>query len=35
MNYRSDSAASDVDLGRFGLRIVRAMQPSLERGRDN
>ena len=26
--YRSNSAASDVDLARFGLRIIRAMQPS-------
>ena len=25
--YRSNSAASDVDLARFGLRIIRAMQP--------
>jgi hypothetical protein len=28
MRYRSNSAASELSLARFGLRIVRAMQPS-------
>ena len=28
MLYRSSSAASDVDLARFDLRIIRAMQSS-------
>jgi hypothetical protein len=28
MPYRSNSAASDVDLALFDLRIIRAMQPS-------
>jgi hypothetical protein len=28
MPYRSNSAASDVDLARFDLRIIRAMQSS-------
>jgi hypothetical protein len=28
MLYRSNGAASDVDLARFELRIVRAMQSS-------
>jgi len=35
MSGGSDSAASDVDLARFGLRIVRAMQSSAARGRDD
>jgi hypothetical protein len=29
----SSSAASDVSLARFGLRIIRAMQPSAARGK--
>jgi hypothetical protein len=28
MPYRSNSAASDVDLARLDLRIIRAMQSS-------
>jgi hypothetical protein len=28
MPYKSNSAASDVSLARFDLRIIRAMQPS-------
>ena len=28
MPYRSSSAASDVNLARFDLRIIRAMQSS-------
>jgi hypothetical protein len=28
MPYRSNSAASDIDLARFGLRIIRAMRSS-------
>ena len=31
MPYQSSSAASDVRLARFGLRIIRAMQPSAAR----
>jgi hypothetical protein len=31
MPYRSNSEASDVDLARFDLRILRAMQPSGRR----
>jgi hypothetical protein len=34
MPYRSDSAASDVDLARFDLRIIRAMQSSGHPGFD-
>ena len=30
---KADSAASDVRLARFGLRIIRAMQPSAARGK--
>ncbi len=33
MTYGSSSAASDVSLAPFGLRIIRAMQPSAARGR--
>jgi hypothetical protein len=33
MPYKSNSAASDVSLARFGLRILRAMQSSAARGR--
>ena len=32
MTYESSSAASDVNLAPFGLRIIRAMQPSAARG---
>ncbi len=32
MPYKSSSGARDVDPTRFGLRMVRAMQPSAERG---
>ena len=32
MTYERNSAASDVSLAPFGLRIVRAMQPSAVRG---
>ena len=32
MTYESSSAASDVSLAPFGLRIIRAMQPSAARG---
>ena len=32
MTYESSSAASDVSLALFGLRIIRAMQPSAARG---
>jgi hypothetical protein len=32
MTYKSGSAASDVSLVPFGLRIIRAMQPSAARG---
>ena len=32
MTYKSSSAASDVSLAPFGLRIIRAMQPSTARG---
>ena len=32
MPCKSSSAASDGDLARFGLRIIRAMQPSAARG---
>ena len=28
MSYRSNSGASEVDLARFDLRIIRAMQSS-------
>lgn len=31
--YRSNSAAPEVSLARFGLRIVQAMQPSATRGK--
>jgi hypothetical protein len=31
MTYESSSAASDVSLVPFGLRIIRAMQPSAAR----
>jgi hypothetical protein len=30
---KSNSAASDVDLARFDLRIIRAMRPSRSRGK--
>ena len=33
MPYQSNSAACDVSLARFGLRIIRAMQPSAARGK--
>jgi hypothetical protein len=33
MTYESSSAASDVSLAPFGLRIIRAIQPSAARGR--
>ena len=33
MPYKSSSAASDLSLDRFGLRIIRAMQPSDARGK--
>ena len=33
MTYKSSSAASDVSLAPFGLRIIRAMQPSAARGK--
>jgi hypothetical protein len=33
MPYKSSSAASDVSLARFGLRIIRAMQPSAALGK--
>jgi hypothetical protein len=33
MPYESSSAASDVSLAPFGLRIIRAMQPSAARGK--
>jgi hypothetical protein len=32
MRYRSNSAASELSPARFGLRIVRAMQPSAACG---
>jgi hypothetical protein len=32
MTYETSSAASDVSLAPFGLRIIRAMQPSAARG---
>jgi hypothetical protein len=32
MTYESSSATSDVSLAPFGLRIIRAMQPSAARG---
>lgn len=32
MRYRINRAASDASLARFGLRIVRAMQPPAARG---
>ncbi len=32
MTYASSKAASDVSLAPFGLRIIRAMQPSAARG---
>jgi hypothetical protein len=32
MTYESSSAASDISLAPFGLRIIRAMQPSAARG---
>ena len=32
MTYESSSAASDVSLAPFGLRIIRAMQPSAAGG---
>jgi hypothetical protein len=32
MRYRGNSAASELGLARFGLRIVPAMQPSPARG---
>jgi hypothetical protein len=38
MLYGSNSAASDVDLARFDLRIIRAMQssaPSRQNGSDD
>jgi hypothetical protein len=31
MPYKSSSAASDAALAPFGLRIIRAMQPSVAR----
>ena len=31
--YRSNSAAPEASLARFGLRIVQAMQPSATRGK--
>jgi hypothetical protein len=34
MRLRSNSAASEVDLARFGLRIIRAMQSSGRRRHD-
>jgi hypothetical protein len=30
--YEGSSAASDIGLAHFGLRITRAMQPSAARG---
>jgi hypothetical protein len=33
MPYKSSSAASDASLARFGLRIIRAMEPSAVRGK--
>src|SRR5438270_13378494 len=33
MHHKSSSAASDVSLGRFGLRIALAVQPSAARDR--
>ncbi len=33
MTYKISSAASDVSLAPFGLRIIRAMQPSAARGK--
>jgi hypothetical protein len=33
MPYESSSAASDVSLAAFGLRIIPAMQPSAARGK--
>ena len=33
MPYESISASSDVSLALFGLRIIRAIQPSAARGR--
>jgi hypothetical protein len=32
MTYESSSAASDVSLAPFGLRIIAAMQPSAAHG---
>ena len=32
MTYESSSAASDVSLAPFGLRIIPAMQPSAAHG---
>jgi hypothetical protein len=34
MRHRSYSAASELSLARFGLRIVRAVQPSPRARRD-
>jgi hypothetical protein len=34
MPYRRNSAASDVDLARFDLRIIRAMQSSARSRHD-
>ena len=33
MPHESNSAASDVSLARYGLRIIRAMQSSAARGK--
>ena len=33
MTYKSSSATSDVSPAPFGLRIIRAMQPSAARGK--
>jgi hypothetical protein len=33
MTYESNSAASEFSLAPFGLRIIRAMQPSAARGK--
>ena len=35
MTYESKSAASDGSLASFGLRIIRAMQPSAARGENS
>jgi hypothetical protein len=32
MRYESSNAASDDNLAPFGVRIIRAMQPSAARG---